>query len=220
MNVSVAVQHHPKRADMLGPLLARLGPAEVVTDPAPDDRASPWRTYNEALDRTPDDATHRCILQDDVTLPDRFREALDLAIASRPDNVLALFHGGSPRENLMSLQRAAASGATWVRLNSRRWVPAVALVWPKRLVCEIVCWVADQQFPPVYRADDEVLGRALRALGETALACVPSIVQHADEVPSLVGDRARAGRDPARVAAFWIGETDPVSIPWHSGDGA
>lgn len=205
---------------MLPALLAAVGDAEVVIDPDPDATRSPWRCYREALERTPDDATHRVVVQDDATVSRNFRAALDAAVSARPDSVLALFHGGSPRENLSRLSLAKARGHVWARLNSRRWVPVVALVWPARLVCEVVCWVAEQNYPDAFRADDEIVGRALRALGEPVLACVPSLVQHDDVNPSLVSQRARAGRDPARVAAFWIGDDDPMLLDWGSGDAA
>lgn len=217
LRVSIAVQHHPSRADLLPALLAAIGDAEVVTDPEPDGRPHPWRTYREALDSTPDDATHRMILQDDITPCRNFPAALAAAVEARPGSVLALFHGGNPRENAPLLDRALAAGETWVRLNSRRWIPAVALVWPVRLVCPVVCWVEEQNYPGAFRADDEIIARALRALGEDVLACVPSIVQHEDVVPSVTGQRARGGVDRGRVAAHWIGDQDPLGLDWTAG---
>lgn len=215
----MTIQHHPKRAGLLDDLLAAVGDAVVVTDPEPQGAMNPWRTYRACLETAADlpDIGNVAVLQDDVTPCRRFRDALEAAVAARPNRVLALFHGGAPRENLSALARAHAAGETWVELNSHRWVPAVAVVWPIRLVCPVVCWVEEQDFPRGLRADDEILGRALRDLDEPVLACVPSIVQHEDAVPSLMGMRARAGGDPARVAAFWVGDADPLDLDWTAG---
>jgi len=57
VNLSVAIQHHPKRAHLLPALLESLALAfpgvqtEVVTDPDPDAPPSSWRTYRAALER-------------------------------------------------------------------------------------------------------------------------------------------------------------------------
>lgn len=217
--VAIAIQHHPRRADLLPALLDAVGDAIVVTDPEPQGAANPWRCYAACLEAASDlpDVGTVAVLQDDVTPCAGFRDVLERAVAARPDRVLALFHGGAPRENLAGLARAWAAGETWVALNSRRWIPAVALVWPVRLVCPVVCWAAEQDFPRGFRADDEILSRALRALGEPVLACVPSIVEHDDRVPSLMGTRARGGEDRARVAAYWVGDNDPLDLDWTTG---
>lgn len=215
--VSIAIQHHPARADMIGPLLDRIGgDVEVVTDPEPDGFRSPWRTYREALERTPDGVTHRLILQDDVTVCDGFADAVELASASRPLRLLTLFHGGQPRQNLPRIERGLAARQTWVAIDIRRWVPVVALMWPVHVIRPALDWIDEQHYPVRLRADDEIVGRAMNALGETVLACVPSIVQHEDMVPSLLGLRAKQGADRARVAYKFT--DDPSGIDWSAGD--
>ncbi len=218
-NIAVIVQHHPNRADLLPDLLLALGDAIVIPDIDPQGFPHPWRCYQACLEAASDlpHATHACILQDDVTPCRAFREALAAAVAARPDRVLVLFHGGAPRQNVLRLTRALASGETWVELAASPWVPAVAVVWPIRLVCPVVCWVEEQEYPRGFKADDEIIGRALRAFDETVLVCVPSIIQHEDVVPSLAGQKARGGADPNRVAAYWIGDGDPLELDWDSG---
>lgn len=203
--VSVAIQAHPRRADH-AEALAAAAAAEIVYDPEPNSRfPSPWRTYRAALECTPADATHRLIIQDDVELCDGFSAAAAAAVASRPDSVLVLFHGGQPRVNVPALNRALATGNPWAVLDRAQWVPVVALVWPVRLIEPFLAFVDAQAWPPAFRADDEIVGRGLRALGEQPLACVPSLVQHPDVTPSLVGRRARGGADLGRVAAHYTG---------------
>jgi hypothetical protein len=47
------------------------------------------------------------------------------------------------------------------------------------------------------------------------VATVPSLVDHPDTTPSLLGKRARGGVDRSRVASCWVGtECDPLTIDW------
>lgn len=147
-----------------------------------------------------------------------FAAAVHAAAASQSDHVLALFHGGQPRENMHILAAALHAGKAWARIGTLRWVPAVALVWPRDAIRPVLDWVEEQNYPVQFRADDEIIGRALRATGvREVLAAVPSIVQHDDVVPSLLGQRAKAGADTGRVAAHWVGDADAVRLPWEAG---
>lgn len=166
---------------------------------------------------TPDDATHRLIVQDDALLCDSFAEALTEAVESRPDHVLVLYHGGHPQENLPAINLAWARGDAWARLVSRRFLPVVAVVWPTRLVCPVACWVDAMQFPAGLTADDEILMRAMIAFDEWALACVPSLVQHENAVPKVHAESiVQRGDDPLRRAHLWTQE--PPRGHWGTGD--
>lgn len=224
VEVAVVVQHHPRRAELLPALLERLGDdAEVVTDPDPDAATpSPWRCYRECLLRGLDLAdqgvTHLMVVQDDAHPCERFREAAGLAVEARPLNPLCLFVPGALRQAARRVQHSAGSRA-WVPLDRHLWVPVVALVWPVPLIAPTLEWVERRNWPEAFRADDEIVGRAMQALRQQVLASAPSLVQHPDLVPSLVGRRARAGRDAGRIAACFAGpDCDPVTgIDWHTG---
>lgn len=227
------VQHHPARAELLDRLLPHLPEgATVVSDPEPDAGPNPWRTYQRCLEIAHDAEadtsfmqklhermSHAVILQDDATPCRNFAAACEAAISSRPDALLVLWHGGQPREHVLSIDRALDAGDAWVDYWSTRWVPTVALAWPIRLACPVVCWIEEQEYDPRFRADDEKIGNAVRALGERVLTCVPSLVEHDDCAPSVVGKRERCGEDPARIAHRWVGlDVDPVSaIDWARG---
>ncbi|MFL5309675.1 MAG: hypothetical protein ACJ79H_04385 [Myxococcales bacterium] len=203
--LSLAIQAHPARSELVTLLMRKLPGVDVVFDPEPDGFPSPWRTYRLALERTPPEATHRLVVQDDVVLCEGFVPAARHAARLRPDDVLVLWHGGQPRENLPALRAAGQTGSPFAPLSRARWVPAIANIWPVPVLRAFLAWAEEQGFPERLRADDEIIGRGLRGLGLQAYAVVPSLVEHPDVVPSLLGRRARAGHDKGRVAAVYTG---------------
>lgn len=210
--VSVAIQTHRDRAEMALALRRCLGgQAELVFDPDPDGYPAAWRSYRAALELTPSWATHRLILQDDVLVCDHFLRGVQQAVAAQPEAVICLFVSGQLIHRVGVLQRALADGHPWVVLDQRTWLPAVATLWPRHHADELPAWYDRQDYPTDFLADDEIIGRYLNALGESALATVPSLVEHPDTVPSLVdaqNRRHRDGRNLERRAVNWIGDLD------------
>jgi hypothetical protein len=211
VRLSVAIQHHESRAYLLPPLLASLGPADVVADPNPTGVRSAWRTFRRAIEETPPDCTHRLIIQDDVTVCRNFRAGIELAIASRPEDILTFWHGDQPRENLFRLQAAMTEGSPWAELNVQRFLPVVASCWPRELAECLIEFVDAQDWPAEFVADDEIAGRFARTCGVRCFTSCPSLVEHGDEVSVML----RAQRcDEGRRAAFFIGDGDPLAIDW------
>jgi len=101
-----------------------------------------------------------------------------------------------------------------VSLPRFSWFPAVAVAWPVRLIAPLLEYVDQQPWAQTHRADDEIIGRFLRHHGETPYATVPSLVDHPDDVPSLIGTRHRGGLNPARVVACWVGDCPADEINW------
>lgn len=202
VRVSVAIQHHPSREHLVGPLLDALGGAEVVTDPDPTGVRSPLRTYLEALRRTPPDATHRLVVQDDA-LPCRgFPVRMGLLVAERPDVLMPLFlPGAAPHRRVVLL--ASKAGERWATLDPT-WIPTVALVWPVEMAVRFLAWADETLDPEKRHGDDGPVGRWAARSRVRAVGPVPSIVQHPDVEPSTIGRRAGAGRNRARVAARFI----------------
>jgi hypothetical protein len=205
VNVSVAVQHHPARAHLLDRLVDALGGAEVVVDPDPDSPyRSPFRTYMEALRRTPTGATHRLIVQDDALPCAGFRDRMLEAVAEKPDVLVALFAPGASTHRV-PITRAALAGERWAQLRPT-WVPTVALVWPVELVPRFVAWADDRYAGSVREGDDGPVGKWAARNHLRAWATVPSLVEHPDVEPSLIGRKHRAGANRARVAAMFAGD--------------
>lgn len=219
MLLSIGIQTHELREPLALELAEMIDrPCELVFDPAPRGTPSPWRTYRHALETTPTDATHRLVIQDDAIPCLGFVPALERAIAARPDDLLVLFVGGMPTEHARTLLRACEAGSRWAALNSARWCPAVAVVWPTGLIGEFLAFTDKRRWGDRLTADDEIIGRWCRVAGRQPLATVPSLVQHPDDIPSLNGRRQANGRDPTRVAACFIDvdELDPMTIDWST----
>jgi hypothetical protein len=205
-DLSIAVQHHPSRQHLLGPLLARLGECEIVSDPDPDGKPSPLRCYLEALRRTPSSASHRLVVQDDTWPVSDFRAKAESLLEERPDGLVCFFVPGSAGGGMNRVRRASIAGERWARLGAGGWIPAVATCWPCHLIDPFLEFAAHPKFVKE-RADDGMIARFVkhqrRALKIEVWATVPSLVEHPDLVPSLIGKRHGAGTIRWRVAALF-----------------
>lgn len=213
--ISFAIQHHPKRSDLAAALVAAIGgEVDVVADPFPHDPLpSPWRSYRHVLCETPDVVTHRVVLQDDAVVCDGFRDAAEAAVAARPGSLIAFFVAGHPTPCAHRIYAAAARGEQWACIGNDYHAPLVALAWPEPLICPFLKWADAQAFSPQMRCDDHIVGVWTRAARELVWATVPSLVQHDNMIPSLIGQRSGV-HDPGREAACWIGSCDAASIDW------
>lgn len=219
--MSVAVQAHPARA-VMAEQLARQIHGEVVYDPEPDGPRQAWRTYRRALLETPGiDAygappSHRLVIQDDTIVCVGFNQAVRKAVAARPDRLIALHTGSQSWAHWSAILNASERGSSWAELPNDRWCPAVALVWPFELICPFVCFCDDMHWPDNFGADDERIGKWLAAHGMSALATVPSLVEHPDTEPSVIRKYNHNGQGSGnRVAACFAGPGCDVStIDW------
>lgn len=217
LRISYAVQAHPRRSEMATRLAGEMG-GEVVLDPDPTGYPSAWRTYRACLESTPAWATHRVVVQDDAELCDRFADAVPLAVAGRPDSLVALFVPGPPTDHARAVMKACHYGIPWAMLGNDTWCPAVALAWPAAMLEPFLRWVDRQRYPVTVRADDEIIGRYLRAVRQRAWATVPSLVEHPDMVDSIAGKRSRRGQYTGRIAACFVRECgcDPLLVDWSN----
>lgn len=215
VEVAVRVQHHPSRAHLLPALLERLGdlPVEVIEHSS--DPPSPWAGYQVCL-RNPPACTHLAIIQDDAVPVPNFAPAVRQIAASNPDTPVCLFLARLPRDASVEAARLMKNGGgRYVTLGWRSFLPVVATMWPRRVAVEALAWTdAHPQLPGQRepRSDDAMMGRWKTITRATVKACVPSIVQHPDETPSLIGRRAMWGRDTGRVAAFLA--EDALAYEW------
>jgi hypothetical protein len=196
--IRVGVVHHPSRADLLSSFDG-LDPI-VYEDPEPDGVPSPWRTYRYALANFPDGASHLVLMQDDAQPVEGFLEAVDRAVAARPDDPIVLFVSRQATRSTRLLFQACADDESFFTLHPQEWVPVVAVVWPRTAAAEFLEW-ALKRFPADRRrADDAIVGDWARSTGTRVVGTVPSLVEHPDEVDSLIGLKHRIPRRAACLA--------------------
>ncbi len=200
--LSICVQHHPSRAHLLQSLLERLPGLEIVTDPDPDGKPNPLRTYLECLRQTPEFATHRLILQDDCWPCRDLRVKAEVALTERPDSIVLFFVPGSPGGGMNSVLRAAKDQERWALIGAGGWVPVVATAWPSTLIPDFLEFAKQRRFARL-RSDDELVKRYVGTKRLPVWATVPSLVEHPDVVPSLIGRKHGAGSIKWRVAAMF-----------------
>ena len=187
---------------MLAPLFERLPGFELITDPDPNGKPNPLRTYLECLRRTPECATHRLILQDDCWPCRDFRAKAEAALDERPESIVLFFVPGSSGGGMNSVIRAAKAGERWALIGAGAWVPVVASCWPVSLIPDFLEFANQRRFARL-RSDDELVKRFVGARRLSVWATVPSLVEHPDTVPSLIGRRHGAGSIKWRVAAMF-----------------
>lgn len=197
VNLSLAVQHHPSRPELRTSIARQLGTlvgqthVEIVDDPEPMGAPSPWRCARVAWQTTPPWCTHRLVVQDDAILCANFWQRTVALIERYPTDVLSLFFG----QNSYHLGVAAYRDAHELYpLPLVGWVPCVALLMPRDLALDLGAF----ELPHHARAsvaDDEVVCEWAHSRGLTAYATRPSLVDHDDSQPSLMGT------DPTRVRA-------------------
>lgn len=211
----VAVQHHPSRAHLLPELLDRLpAGAVVVTDPEHDSTVrNPWRCYRACIESTPADASHVLIVQDDAVPHPDLPVVIEDVIAAKPTRIVCLFVASQPARGALAITRAMQAGQPWADLSPTDFLPVVATVWPAELAREFLRW-ADRNARAGQRSDDGIAGRWIRMKTIRPAATVPCLVDHPDVEQSLIGKRAMAGRNPARVAIVSPEGRDIRSIRW------
>jgi len=199
---SFSVQHHPARSHLLSPLLGRIGECEVVSDPEPDGKRCPLRCYLECLRLTPEWATHRIVIQDDTWPCEEFREKAETAIEERPDTLVAFFVPGSPGGGRNRILHAQGRREQWAPIGGLGWVPVVALCWPTSLIAPFLDYAAHPRYASQC-GDDAIVGWFSKQNRLQVWATVPSLVEHPDREPSLIGRRHFGGRNRSRLAALF-----------------
>ena len=95
-------------------------------------------------------------------------------------------------------------------------MPVVAVLWPRNKAEHLLEWSKTAKLPgmPNPRSDDAVAGSWQRFTKQKVLCCLPSLVEHPDDVDSHVRRQPGHGKDKGRVALFYIGDRDPLEIDW------
>lgn len=180
---------------------------------------NPWLGYKLALQRglqDPTNATHVLVLQDDVVVCRNLTPALDRIIEIVPDDCVTLFHSYLPNNNKVALLKALTYGPPLIRSKYAKFWPVLCVLWPRAKAEHFLLWSETAKLPGGHRvaSDDAVFGEWGRRHQETLWITVPSLIEHPDQVESLIGKRALWGRDKGRCALHFIGDCDPLEIDW------
>lgn len=217
VRVGIVVQHHPSRAALLDRLLPRLPKAaRVVVDPDPGSTfLSAWRTYEACLRSRRAAETHLLVIQDDAWPCASFGPVLRAAVRAQRDRVIVACVCGNAQRNCRRMHLAAENGMPFAELDANEWCPTVATCYPQPILDRFIRWIDEQEWPPYQVADDAPVGRFLNETGLGALMTVPSLVEHPDDVESLVAPgQAWGGTEAHRLACCYVGDCDARTIDW------
>lgn len=194
------VQHHGSRVSILPRLLERLEGFDVTVAEDSGDVPDPWRGYRRALAAL---GKHDgVVLQDDSLPVDGFHEKLSAAVENTPDCVLCLFVSSQPARTAREATRALRDRVPSVPFHmGDRWVPVVANYYPAGIAECVLEWASCFPSHRHTRSDDHMIGQWFHQCRYPVRILVPSLVDHPDDVPSLIGNgRGAHGRNPARRA--------------------
>ena len=207
MEVVARIQAHPSRAHLRPALIAALGlPTEVIEHSS--DPPSPWAGYRLCLTEIPSYAKHLVVVQDDAQLCHNFASAVQQIAQSNPDTPVVLFLARLPRRIANLALHAAKRRECYLetQLRSNDFLPVVAILWPVQKAREFLAWTEANPHKLGHKAprsDDSVAGRWASLTKQTICFTVPSLVEHPDMEPSLIGRKPAWGRDRGRVALFF-----------------
>jgi hypothetical protein len=125
--------------------------------------------------------------------------------AAQPDVPVCLFLARLPRDTKPRVEQAMKMNRRYVVLSQRSFMPVVATLWPRAKAVEFMEWAAANPYLPGTReprSDDAMAGRWKMLTRQQVFATVPSLFEHPDREPSLIGRRAMWGQDRGRCAAF------------------
>ena len=136
------------------------------------------------------------VIQDDVTPTRYFMTQTLAAIKERPRNVLNLFCS-----RWRDMQLALEVNAGWIEYDTICFGQAV--VMPTDFVHEFIHW-ADAKTSADWKMDDQRIAYWACLFGRRIYCTVPSLMQHAKELPSTW-----AKRDGTTLQAYQVGDWWP-----------
>ena len=204
--VSAAVMTTERADSRLPHVLDRLRSLDPLVI---SDRGNPWMTARAAWSAARPGVSHHLVVQDDVRIAPALASAVRDLAAGFPDKAFA-FYAQWDTNSSYRVRMAAFGADPAVQASAREWVPAQALLLPKR-VCDLVRAVPEDFSPD----DDEVLAMVLyySEPGCEVGITVPNLVEHDDD-PGL-GYNSQHG---LRRAACFAGEEltwrTPPAMTW------
>lgn len=208
IRLSIAITHHPSRADLLQGVLERLDGEQEVHLIVDDQQEGLWPTCKRAWMAYNPQATHHLMLHDDILPCLDFLPAVRAALQVIPAEAVSFY------ANRKVIEQAREQGSSWARVRTLYWSQALAL--PVSMVQDFLLW--EQRFiRPSFRFDDSRLAMYLLAHQRYLWCSVPSLVEHLGYNHSLIGISGKVGKN-LRVARWFIGaEVSGLSVDWTKG---
>jgi hypothetical protein len=202
--------------------LESLAPLPVEVSTHSSSPPNPWEGYKLALSSglaDPAGPTHVLVLQEDVVVCQNFPEALARVRRAKSFDPVSLFLARLPGYAGGEVFRAWLRGERYLRAYpGDKFFPALAILWPAAVAHSFFAWVNDPDrrlpgYPNPPASDDAVFGEWIRRTQRDAWYTVPSLVDHPDQVESVIGKTAQWGRDRNRTARLFC-EKDALDYDW------
>ena len=225
MKLSAAVMAHPARresAEGVRAALQRDVPVIYDKNPRPSrDKMQRWRNGRRAWEAHDPGADWHLVIQDDVLVADHILDALETALDGLgPDGLVSAYTGtGRPdqRNVKRALTHADRHDLAWMSTRSLNWGPAI--IAPVHTIPAMLDWCEDhieRNRPPKSNYDYAIGVYYRDVIGWRTWYTVPSLVEHRDDMPSLVGHDSGPKRVAHRFHAGDARRIDWSRVP-HSG---
>lgn len=219
MSLTAVVQHHPARAHLIPDLVERLAPLPTIVSTHSSSPPNPWEGYQLALRAgIAAETSHILVVQDDAYPCGNFAPAAEQIAEANPDCPVTLFIACLPKPTVRLVMEASKRKERYAEMRLRDFVPVIALLWPRHRAEQFLAWTTARyhKLPgyPKTRSDDAVVGRWMMESRQRVRVTIPSLVEHPDVEPSLIGRRSAWGRDKGRIALNFIGDGDPLQFDW------
>jgi len=201
--VSFTVMAHPKRGEWAEELAKQI-PATITWEEKNDRHDTGYK----AISSYNPDATHHCVVQDDVILAKNFaasvREACKYADPKSPIGLYYGSKGKTSSQHAVAAEKAKKHNASWIVRKGPIWGPAI--VYPVFTISSLLKYFESS----IVENYDRRVMRYYESVDQMCWYTYPSLVDHRQEGnPSLCGhDRGE------RAARCFVGPQNPLEVDW------
>lgn len=196
MRISAAIMAHPKRGKQAGILYKKLKamPFNQVTL-VMDTKNDEWSTGKVALQAYHPGSDWHVVIQDDALLTPNFYENLEGAIKALPMKTLFSLYTGTARPLARRVSEAVAKAkdGDWLQSHQLYW--GVGIVIPADHIAPMLEFVE-----PIELQYDNKVGEFYCQNGLPVYYCIPSLVNHDDELGTLIAGHGTDVSPEPRVA--------------------
>lgn len=197
MRISIAIMAHPKRAAQVERLEAELAQYPFTQiGCAYDELHDEWHTGCRALRQGIDSGDWHVVIQDDAILTPNFYENVESAIKGLPSKTLFSLYTGTarPLPDRVKVAVKRSKDGDWLRHHQLFW--GVGIVIPTAHIEPMLEFVRDIEGLQY----DNRIGEFYCRNGLPVYYCIPSLVDHDDDLPTTIEGHGKAISSEPRVA--------------------